>query len=424
MNILIIGSGGREHALAWKIAQSPLLDKLYCCPGNPGTAEIAENIDIDSSDFSALIAFCKQKKIALTVVGPEAPLVEGIVDAFEKENLSIFGPGKEAAQLEGSKVFSKNLMKECEIPTAAYSTFDNYDDAKNYLDANPKYPIVLKADGLAAGKGVIICENRAEAYNALNKIMQDKKFGDAGDHLVIEEFLRGNEVSVFAICDGSDYVLLPASQDHKKVGEGDTGENTGGMGAYAPTPLATAEIIQKTEKDVIKPLLLRLKEKGIPYKGLLYVGLIIVESHPYVLEFNCRFGDPETQAVLPLIKSDLLPYLIASAQGNLAKTEPLEILDKCSMDIVLASGGYPGAYEKNKPIEGLNNVQDVLIFHAGTKNENDQLVTSGGRVLNVVAIEDLFKKAFEKAYQEINKIKFDKMYFRKDIGFRILKNNE
>jgi len=420
MNVLVIGSGGREHVLTWKVKQSPLVEKVYCIPGNPGTAQIAENYNIDDTDFDAMIAFVKEKKIELTIVGPEVPLVNGIVDAFNEENLAIFGPDKFAAQLEGSKAFSKDLMQENGILTAAYATFTEYDLAKKYILKNENYPIVLKADGLAAGKGVLICANEIGALNGLDSIMSSKEFGSAGDKLVIEEFFDGDEVSLFVMCDGTDFRILPASQDHKKIGEGDTGKNTGGMGAYTPTPMATPNLLIEVENNVIIPTLQAMTKLGHPYRGLLYVGIIVAKGKPYVLEYNCRFGDPETQAVLPLVKSDLVPFFQACANGSLGDMK-LEIEDKCAMGVVLVSGGYPDAYQKNIPISGLENVSDdVLVYHAGTKDANAQIVTSGGRVLSLVALGDSFKECADLVYGQIEKIKFENMNFRKDIGFKVL----
>ncbi len=420
MNILIIGSGGREHALAWKVKQSPVLDKLFCMPGNPGTAEIAENIELDISDFDALVRFAKKQDIGLTIIGPENPLVDGIVDRFSAEGLVAFGPTKFAAQLEGSKSFSKDLMQANNIPTAKYAIFTELDAAKDYILKNKKYPLVLKADGLAAGKGVLICTDEKEALDGLNMIMADKSFGDAGNKLVIEEFLDGDELSLFVLCDGENYRILPAAQDHKKVGEGDTGKNTGGMGAYAPAPLATSALLKNVEENVIKKTLQAMKNLGHPYRGLLYVGIIIEDGIAYVLEYNCRFGDPETQAILPLVKSDLVPFFKACATGSL-KNLTLEFEEKCAMDVVLTSGGYPGSYEKNFEITGLDQISNgCLLFHAGTKLSNGKIITSGGRVVNLVSTGSSFAECMENVYEEIEKIQFEKMYFRRDIGFKVL----
>jgi len=421
MNILIIGSGGREHALAWKVKQSPLVDNLYCIPGNPGTASIAENYALDIDDFDAIIDFVKSKNIALTIVGPENPLVDGIVDRFNADGLAAFGPSKFAAQLEGSKSFSKDLMQANNILTAQYATFSDFNNAREYILKNQKYPLVLKADGLAAGKGVLICQNEDEALKALNLVMGAKSFGAAGDKLVIEEFLDGDEVSLFVLCDGENYRILPPSQDHKKIGEGDSGKNTGGMGAYAPAPLATASLMKEVEKNVIQKTLSAMTKLGHPYRGLLYVGIIVVDKIPYVLEYNCRFGDPETQAVLPLVKSDLVPFFQACATGSLENLS-LETGDKCAVDVVLTSGGYPDDYEKKFEISGLDQInEDIHVFHAGTKEEYGKIITSGGRVLNLVSLADSFEECIEKVYGEIEKISFEKMYFRRDIGFKVLK---
>lgn len=423
MNILIIGSGGREHALAWKIKQSPLLKKLFCLPGNPGTEKIAQNINIDTSNFDEIIIFCKKSAIDLVIVGPEVPLVEGISDALEEEGILVFGPSKFAAQLEGSKSFSKNLMQQNNIPTADYAAFTEFAEAEKYIEKLETFPVVLKADGLAAGKGVLICHNRGQAITALTQIMSDMAFGEAGKTLVIEEFLDGDEVSIFVLCDGKDYRILPASQDHKKIGEGDTGNNTGGMGAYAPAPLADDSLLKTVENKVIKPTLQAMYKMGHPYKGLLYVGIIVVKGKPYVLEYNCRFGDPETQAVLPLVKSDLVPFFIACCKGDLKELQ-LEFENKCAMDVVLVSGGYPEAYDKGYEISGLDDLSNqVLCFHAGTSKKDNKTYTAGGRVLNIVALGDTFKDCAETVYREVHKITFNKIYYRSDIGFKVLKNN-
>lgn len=422
MNILIIGSGGREHALAWKINQSPLVEKIHCIPGNPGTKNIAKNHAHDVNDFNTLIAFSKTNRIDLVVIGPETPLVNGITDAFEAEGLLVFGPSKYAAQLEGSKSFSKDLMKENNIPTAQYATFTELEKAKVYLMGLGTFPVVLKADGLAGGKGVLICQDLNEALDALNEIMADKTFGIAGDKLVIEEFLDGDEVSIFVLCDGKDYRLLSPAQDHKKIGENDTGKNTGGMGAYAPAPLADQVMINTIEENVIKPTLSAMAKRGHPYKGLLYVGIIVVNGVPFVLEYNCRFGDPETQAVLPLVKNDIVPFLKACAKGNLSNLQ-LEFEDKCAMDVVLVSGGYPDSFDRGYKIRGLENLNDsILCFHAGTKEENGNIVTSGGRILNLVSLAASFRECSEIVYKEIKKISFEKMNYRNDIGFKVLRN--
>jgi phosphoribosylamine--glycine ligase len=420
MNILIIGGGGREHALVWKVKQSPLVKSVYCAPGNPGTAALAENIDIDVNDFAALADFAMRTKIDLTVVGPEDPLVKGIVDYFSKKRLTIFGPDKKAAQLEGSKVFSKTIMENYHIPTAAYRVFTVFEQAAHYIDQVITYPLVVKASGLAAGKGVVICQNKAEAQHALRSIMQERVFGTAGDQVIIEDFLTGNEVSIFALCDGSHYLLLSPSQDHKKVFEGDQGKNTGGMGAYAPTPLVNNAVIEQIKKTIIAPTLSAMQSEEAPYRGLLYFGLILTDKGPKVLEYNCRFGDPETEVVLPLLENDLVPLLLAATEGTL-KQHTVQFLSKYAIDVVLSSGGYPEVYEKGKEISGLNRIpDDMLVFHAGTALKGGKLVTSGGRVLNMVAIGADFMKTRDYLYQHIQSVHFDKMHFRRDIGFRVL----
>jgi phosphoribosylamine--glycine ligase len=417
---LVIGNGGREHALAWKIKKSPLLKKLFCIPGNPGTESIARNIAIDIKDFKKIKEFCLTQNISLVVVGPEVPLVDGITDFLEASGLHVFGPSGYAAQLEGSKTFSKNLMRDYNIPTAEYATFSDFNEAELYLKNIKKFPVVLKADGLAAGKGVLICQSLEEALSALKQIMSDKAFGDAGNTLLVEEFLDGDEVSVFVLCDGKNYCILPPSQDHKKIGEGDTGKNTGGMGAYAPAVIADKRLISIIEEKVIMPTLQAMTKKGHPYKGLLYVGIILVKGAPYVLEYNCRFGDPETQAVLPLVKSDIVPFLLDCAKGNLQNLN-LEFEEKCALDVVLVSAGYPDSYEKGYPISGLNDLDNsVLCFHAGTVIKDGRTVTSGGRVLNLVALGDTFADCAKKVYKEIEKLKFTGMYFRRDIGYKVL----
>jgi phosphoribosylamine--glycine ligase len=420
MKILVIGSGGREHALVWKIKQSPLVTEIYCAPGNPGMATLAKTIAINPNDFTSLVKFARDKAIDLTVVGPEDPLVNGIVDYFTGKGLKIFGPDKAAAQLEGSKVFAKNIMQKYNIPTAAYRVFSSFQQASHYLDQGIDFPVVIKASGLAAGKGVLICQNKIESQKALQSIMDARIFGSAGDEVVVEEFLSGNEVSIFALCDGNNYLLLSPSQDHKKVSEGDRGKNTGGMGAYAPTPIANETFIKEISKTIIVPSLQAMLSEGIPYKGLLYFGLIVTNKGPMVLEYNCRFGDPETEVVLPILASDLVPLLVATTEGAL-NTYPVEFFPEYAIDVVLASGGYPDSYEKGKPITGLENLDtDIMVFHAGTSNKEGKLITSGGRVLNIIARGKNFIDTRNNLYQNINKIHFDGMQYRKDIGYRVL----
>jgi len=420
MKIFVIGSGGREHVLVWKIAQSPLVNKIYCAPGNPGISELADNVNIAASDLEGLQRFAKEKKIDLTVVGPEDPLVVGIVDQFTASGLKIFGPTKAAAQLEGSKSFSKNLMKKYSISTAEFETFVLAKNAKNYVKQINKFPVVIKASGLAAGKGVLICENKSDAIIAISSIMENKKFGAAGNEIVIEEFLKGDEVSIFALCDGKNFRLLSTSQDHKKVYDDDKGKNTGGMGAYAPAPIATPEFMQLVEKQIIYPTINAMIKEEKPYKGLLYFGIIVTENGPKVLEYNCRFGDPETEVVLPLLESDLVPLMLATIDGNLKETD---LINKpgFALDVVLTSGGYPDDYEKGKLITGLEDIdKDLLVFHAGTKSADNKILTNGGRVLNIVGVDNDLLKAKNKVYENIKKINFDKMHYRKDIAYRAL----
>ncbi|KUG03673.1 phosphoribosylamine--glycine ligase [hydrocarbon metagenome] len=420
--VLLIGQGGREHALAWKITQSPELEVLYAAPGNPGMAELCECIDIEAHDVEKLLQFALAENIDLTIVGPEAPLMAGIVDRFCENGLTIFGPTADAARLEGSKVFTKNLFKKYGIPTAKYDIFSDIELArehiKTYTDLGK--PVVIKADGLAAGKGVVVAADYQEASQAIDSIMRDKEFGAAGDKVVIEECLFGQEVSFFAISDGKNFVPLVSAQDHKQVFDNDEGPNTGGMGAYCNPPIYTPELHQVVLDTIIAPVIEAMAAEGTPYQGVLYAGLMITEEGPKVLEFNARFGDPETQAVMPLIKSDILPLLEAAAQGRLENYQ-VEIETGTCICVVLASGGYPGSYEKGKKIQGIDQVdQDTLIFHAGTVKKDDGFYTSGGRVLAVVNRGENIKKAINKVYQEVHKIHFDNMHYRTDIGDKAL----
>jgi len=424
MNVAVIGSGGREHALSHKIKESELLENLFIIPGNPGTANIGENIKQDINDHPALVNFCKEEDVELVVIGPEQPLENGLADTLRDNEIKVFGPGKDAAEIESSKSFAKSIMKIAGVPTAKYLKFTNamYDHAKDYLKGK-KYPCVIKADGLAAGKGVFVCNNAEEAEKAIQDIFVNKVFGSAGDTVLIEEFLEGEEASVFAITDGENFVSLPPSQDHKRVGENDTGKNTGGMGAYAPTPFVNAELMEAINTTIIAPTLKALREEGKKFIGCLYAGLILTEDGPKVIEFNCRFGDPETQVVLPLLEGDFLKLLYSAADGNLDRNA-VSYSQRTAVCVVAASGGYPDEYEKGFEISGLDNLaDDVIVYHAGTKDEDGKILTNGGRVLGVTSLivnNDLFA-AKQKAYEAINSINFRNIYFRKDIADKALK---
>jgi len=421
MKVLIIGSGGREHALVWKIDQSPYVEKIFCAPGNGGIASMAECVDIDGTDLKELVSFAQKESIDLTVVGPELPLTMGAADIFKNHGLAVFGPDKQAAVLEGSKAFTKNFLAKYNIPTADFQIFDNSKAAVQYIHDNQP-PFVLKADGLAAGKGVLLCHSRNEAFQGVEDIMEVKKFGDAGKQLVIEEFMEGEEASILAITDGDNFITLPPAQDHKAIFEGDQGPNTGGMGAYAPAPVIDDDLLKQIKSDIIRPTIDGMKAEGRLYQGVLYAGLMITKTGPKIVEYNCRFGDPEVQAILPLLKTDLVDLMMEVAEGRLKAKEP-ETTPMSCICVVMASGGYPGSYQKGKTILGLDDVdQDVIVFHAGTRKENKLIVTSGGRVLGVTATGKTFLQAREKAYQAVGKIAFDGAYYRKDIGYRALKN--
>lgn len=420
MKILVIGNGGREHAIVWKLNRSKNVDKIFCTIGNPGIDEIAEPVNIKHDDTASLLKFVRENKIDFTVVGPEIPLAAGVVDEFVKTGHKIFGPSKNSARLENSKVFAKEFMKKYGIPTAEFETFsvNEKDKALNHL-ADCKYPVVIKADGLAAGKGVIICDNNNSAKQTISEIFDSKIFGKSGDTIVVEEFLTGNEVSVFAICDGENYVVLPASQDHKKILDGEIGKNTGGMGSFAPAnKTATNEVLNKVKTRIIEPVLKYMKEEGNEFKGCLYCGLMInFDGDPYVIEFNTRFGDPETQAVLPLIKSDFLEMLMLSAEGNIKNYMP-EISNEFYCSVVLASNGYPDKYETGKEISGLDKITDnCIVFHAGTKKSGDgNILSNGGRVLNVVGKGNSLNEAIKNAYKNSEIVDFENKYYRHDIG--------
>ena len=417
MKILIVGSGGREHAIAWKVSQSPKAEKIYCAPGNAGIEEYAECVPIGAMEFEKLAAFAKEKEIDLTVVGMDDPLVGGIVDVFEKEGLRVFGPRKNAAVLEGSKAFSKDLMKKYGIPTAAYENFDDPDKALAYLET-AEFPIVLKADGLALGKGVLICNTLEEAKDGVREIMLDKHFGAAGNRMVIEEFMTGREVSVLSFVDGKTIKCMTSAQDHKRALDGDQGLNTGGMGTFSPSPFYTPEIDEFCQKHIYQPTVDAMAAEGRPFKGVIFFGLMLTEKGPKVLEYNARFGDPEAQVVLPRMKNDIVDVFEACIDGTLDQID-LQFEDDAAVCVVLASGGYPVSYEKGFPIEGLENLKGrdgVYVFHAGTRKENGRFVTNGGRVLGVTATGPDLKAARANAYEAVKQVTFEKAYCRSDIG--------
>jgi len=428
MRILVIGSGGREHALCWKIAKSKLCDKLYAAPGNAGISETAELVDIKADDITGLLNFAKEKKIDLSVVGPEIPLVLGIVDRFESEGLKIFGPSKSCALIEGSKVFSKELMTKWGVPTADFRVFDDADEALKYLEGK-QGPLVVKADGLCAGKGVLVCQTIESARNAVDEMMVKRFFADAASRIIIEECLTGEEASVIVVSDGKNTVPLASSQDHKRVFDGDKGPNTGGMGAYSPAPVITDAVFKEIMDRVISPVIKGMAREGSPYKGVLYAGIMMTKEGPKVLEFNARFGDPETQAIIPRLKSDLVDLMMRSIEGNLGNYS-LDWDPRPCVSVVAASGGYPGNYEKGIEIKGVDFVKamkDVSIFHAGTKSGRRAtdggctFLTNGGRVLNVTALGSNIKDAIDNCYNALGKISFHRMHYRRDIGSRAVK---
>jgi len=424
MNVAIVGSGGREHALSHKIKESKLLNNLYIIPGNPGTVNLGENINIDINDHPALVNFCRDKDVELVVIGSEQLLERGLANTLRDNEIKVFGPSKEAAEIESSKSFAKSIMKTAGVPTAKYLKFTStmYNHAKDYLKGK-KYPCVIKADGLAAGKGVFVCNSPEEAEMAIRDIFVNKIFGSAGDSVLIEEFLEGEETSVFAITDGEKFVTLPPSQDHKRVGENDTGKNTGGMGAYAPTPFVNDELMEEIKTTIIAPTLKALNDEGKKFIGCLYAGLILTEDGPKVIEFNCRFGDPETQVVLPLLEGDFLKLLYSASDSTL-DTNAVSYSQRTAVCVVAASGGYPDEYEKGFEISGLENRSEyITVYHAGTKEEDGKILSNGGRVLGVTSLlenNDL-QKAKQKAYEAINSIHFRNIYFRKDIADKALK---
>lgn len=422
MKILVIGGGGREHALVWKIAQSPKVEQIFCAPGNAGIATLATCVDIGAEDIDALVKFAEQEKIDLTVVGPEAPLAAGIVDIFESKGLKVFGASKMAAELEASKTFAKNLMQKYKIPTAEGRSFTRFAEAEKYL-RTVGAPIVVKADGLAAGKGVMVCTTEAEAMDALREIIEKETFGEAGKIVVIEECLTGEEASFLAFTDGKTVLPLPSSQDHKRIFDNDEGPNTGGMGAYSPAPVVDAYIHRKVMEEIMIPTVRAMAAEGRPYKGVLYAGLMIDGDQVKVLEFNARFGDPEAQPLLMRLKSDIVPLMEACVDGELDAYD-LEIDERATVCVVMASGGYPGKYEKGMPISGLEEagkLDDVVVFHAGTSEKDQQILVNGGRVLGVTALGDTVEKAIEKAYEGVSKITWENVFYRRDIGRKALK---
>lgn len=420
---MVIGSGGREHALVWKIAQSPLAEKIFALPGNPGIAELAECVSgVDVKDHAAVIEFARRNEIGLIVIGPEAPLVEGLADDLIKADIKVFGPTAAAAQLEGSKIFAKQLMKKYNIPTAKYEIFSDANSAREYVQREGA-PIVIKADGLAAGKGVIVAQTVEEALNAIDEIMTQKSFGAAGNRIVVEEFMNGEEASLLAFTDGKTVVPMIPSQDHKRVDEGDQGLNTGGMGSYAPAPVVDQNVLNKAVENILKPTVAAMAKEGKIYRGCLYAGLMIVDGEPKVVEFNARFGDPETQVVLPLLKSDLVELMLACADGTLDQ-KSIEWSNESAVCVILASGGYPKSYKKGFEIDGINKAKALgaLIFHAGTAQRDGKLITSGGRVLGVVTVDENIRAAVEKTYKAVGVITFEGMHFRRDIAARALKS--
>lgn len=421
MNVLVIGSGGREHAITWKLRQSKKVQKIFCAPGNAGMAQIAKCVNIRADDIKSLLNFASRNKIGLTVVGPEQPLELGIVDEFQRRKLKIFGPEKKGARLETSKVFAKEFMQKYHIPTAAFRVFDNASDAVGFCKST-EFPLVIKVDGLAGGKGVIIVKDYQAASDTIERIFGEKQFGKAGSRIIIESHLKGQEVSLLTITDGKTILPLLSSQDHKQAFEGDEGPNTGGMGAYSPAGFLTDQMMDEIKQFVLDPTLSGLRNENIPYRGVLYAGLMLTESGPKLLEFNCRFGDPETQVVLPLMKSDLFELMRAVVDKRLDKIGKIDWRRGAAACVIMAAKGYPGKYKKGQVISGLQNARSdgCYVFHAGTRRENNRWITSGGRVLGVMGMDQELKGALAKAYNVIKKIRFDGAHYRRDIGFRVL----
>ena len=423
MKVLVIGSGGREHALCWKIAQSPLVDEVLALPGNPGTAKVARNLPgINPEDPKAVVRAAKDEEVGLVVVGPEGPLVKGVTDALREAGIPVFGPGQSGARLEGSKLFAKELLDAYRIPTGSWKRFDRAGAAKDYLEYHTTWPLVIKADGLAAGKGVFIVKNSDEACQVVDQIMEERQFGAAGGEILVEEYLVGQEVSVQVITDGETLLLLEPVEDHKQVGDGDVGPNTGGMGVASPVSWMGKRLGHQIEQHVLIPILHALRVEGIPFQGLLYAGMMITEGGPKVLEFNCRFGDPETQAIMRRFKSDLVPYLLATANGTLSELASPEWDTRHCVGVVMCAEGYPGRYRKGDPIEGLTRAEtlgtDVVVFQAGTKLDGPTLLTNGGRVLCVTAMGDSLDGARREVYEATKRVRFDGGFYRTDIGKR------
>ena len=420
MKVLVVGGGGREHALIWKLKQSPSVEQLFCAPGNAGTGLDCTNVDISATDIPQLIKFAQKQQIDLTVIGPEAPLVMGIVDEFQKAGLRVFGPSRKAAELEGSKKFAKEVMRKANVPTADFRVFTNAAEANSYIEEREEGDrFVIKADGLAAGKGVTVCSNNEEARAAIKRMLIQREFGEAGQRIVVEDRLEGEEASLLAFVDGNTIVPLEAAQDHKAAHDGDTGPNTGGMGAYSPTPVVTLEIVDTVVEKILIPMVHEMNKEGRPFRGCLYAGLMLTNQGPKVLEFNVRLGDPETQAVLFRLKSDLAQIMFAAAEGKLDQIEPLEWDPRPAVCVVMASGGYPGDFEKGHPIRGLEEaalVPETKVFHAGTKLAGGQIVNDGGRVLGVTAIGETISEAKLRAYQAVKCIRWDGAWCRKDIS--------
>lgn len=420
MNILLIGSGGREHALAWKIAASPLLTKLYCAPGNPATMKLGENIDLNIDDHPLVIDFCKAHSIDLVIVGPEAPLVAGITDSLNSANICVFGPTQKAAQLEGSKAFTKDLCRRNNIPTGTYQCFNDAVKAKAYIHQQG-VPIVIKADGLAAGKGVVVATTVEEAFNAVDACFKST-FSNTAEKIVVESFLEGEEASFFCLCDGKIALPFGSAQDHKRVGDGDTGANTGGMGAYSPAPIMTEEMVRRTLKEIVEPALNSMNEMGAPFKGILFVGLMITQRGPELIEFNVRFGDPECQVLMMRLKDDILSLLLAAAQGNL-ENKSLQWSEKTALTVVMAADGYPNSPKKGTVIRNVDKVNafsDVKVFQAGTALRNGELIANGGRVLNITAIGETITQAQKRAYEAVDCIDWPEGFVRRDIGWRAI----